>query len=200
MTFWDFCAPFYDIAEKANGRAYDEMLKMVRELVPSGASVLEIAAGTGTISLTAADKANAVLCTDVSERMLAVAKKKAAKRGVSNVRFGNVNIFGTGLPNDGFDVVIASQVLHLIDEPQKAAAELRRVAKTLVILPMSFTKNLRGAAKLSIALYKVFGFSPKRDFSKEDYAAFLPEIGFDGCEVRQIDGKIPMAVAVWKKV
>jgi hypothetical protein len=64
---------------------------------------------------------------------------------------------------------------------------------------MSFTKNLRGTAKLSIDLYRLLGFSPKRDFSKEDYAAFLPEIGFDGCGVRQIDGKIPMAVAVWEK-
>jgi ubiquinone/menaquinone biosynthesis C-methylase UbiE len=84
------------------------MLKTVKELVPSGASVLEIAAGTGAISLSVADKTGTVLCTDVSERMLAVAKKKAAKHGVSNIKFGNVNIFGTGLPDSGFDVVIAS--------------------------------------------------------------------------------------------
>lgn len=44
MTFWDFCAPFYDMAERTNGRAYGEMLKTVRELVPRGASVLEVVA------------------------------------------------------------------------------------------------------------------------------------------------------------
>ena len=35
-TFWDFCAPFYDLAEKVNGRAYGEMLKTVNGLVPQG--------------------------------------------------------------------------------------------------------------------------------------------------------------------
>jgi ubiquinone/menaquinone biosynthesis C-methylase UbiE len=199
MTFWDFCAPFYDVAEKTNGRAYGEMLKTVRELVPNGASVLEIAAGTGAISLTVSDKTRTVLCTDISERMLGIAKKKAAKRRASNITFGNVNIFKTGFCDGEFDVVIASQVLHLLDEPQKAAEELRRIAKTSVILPMSFTKNLRGAAKLGVGIYRLFGFSPKKEFDRSDYAAFLPEIGFEGCELMHIDGKIPMDVAVWQK-
>ena len=35
-TFWDFGAPFYDLAEKTNGRAYNGMLKTVREFVPFG--------------------------------------------------------------------------------------------------------------------------------------------------------------------
>jgi len=50
-TFWDFCAPFYDFAEKNNGITYAEMLKLVpqgsfRELVPQGEmerSTLEVA-------------------------------------------------------------------------------------------------------------------------------------------------------------
>jgi hypothetical protein len=41
MTFWDLCAPFYDYAEKRNGRAYGKMLIVVRELVPQGTTVLE---------------------------------------------------------------------------------------------------------------------------------------------------------------
>jgi hypothetical protein len=38
MTFWDFCAPFYDIAESTNGRAYDAMLASVHDLVPEDAT------------------------------------------------------------------------------------------------------------------------------------------------------------------
>ena len=120
-TFWDFCAPFYDMAEKTNGRAYGEMLKTVNALIPHGAAVLE------------------------------------------------------------------------------AAAELRRVAKSMVILPMSFTKNLRGTAKLGITIYRIFGFAPRIEFTAGDYESFLPSIGFNDCEHIQISGKIPMAVAVWKK-
>jgi methylase of polypeptide subunit release factors len=62
MTFWDFCAPFYDRAEHTN-TAYNKMLSLMH-----GASVFEAAAGTGSISLAVADKAKDVLCTDTSEK------------------------------------------------------------------------------------------------------------------------------------
>ena len=123
MTFWDFSAPFYDKAEQSN-TAYNGMLRLVYELTPHDASVFEAAAGTGAISLFIADKAKNVLCTDISERMLGVARKKAGKRGITNIAFGERSIFDTGEPAGSFDTVITSQVLHLIDEPKSAADEL----------------------------------------------------------------------------
>jgi len=199
-TFWDFCAPFYDLAEKVNGRAYGEMLKIVRELIPLGATVLEAAAGTGSISLALADRAEKVLCTDISENMLNVARRKVRKHDVQNITIENRSIFDLAEPDNAFDVVIAGQVLHLIDQPEKAAAEFRRVAGQMVILPISFTKNLRGTAKLGVGFYRLFGFAPKIEFCADTYAAFLPTIGFEDCEIIQVAGKIPMAVAVWRKV
>jgi ubiquinone/menaquinone biosynthesis C-methylase UbiE len=199
MTFWDFCAPFYDFAERRNGRAYGQMIKTVRELVPQGARVLELAGGTGAISLSVADKASSVLCTDISARMLAVAKKKADKRGVANITFSCLNIFNTGKPDNAFDVVIASQVLHLIDEPEKAAAELRRVTKDMVILPITLTQNLKGAARAKINFFKLLGFVPKLEFDVDSYATFIDEVGFKNCEFIAIDGEMPMSIAVWSR-
>jgi len=199
MTFWDFCAPFYDFFQKSNGKSYVQMLETVRKIVPKNTSVLEVAAGTGAVSIAIADKVDSILCTDVSDKMLSVARKKANKHSVSNIRFGNLDIFDIGKQDNSFDVVIAGQVLHLLDEPEKAAAELRRVAKDMVILPMCFTRNLRGRAKLSVRFYRLFGFAPKFEFDADSYADFLPEIGFDNCEIIQIPGKLPMAVAVWKR-
>ena len=187
------------MGQKTNGRAYGEMLKTVNALIPQGAAVLEAAAGTGSISLAVADRAGAVLCTDVSEKMLNIARRKIVKRGFQNITVGTQSIYELAVPDSSFDVVIAGQVLHLIDEPEKAAEELRRVAKSMVILPMRFTKNLRGTAKLGVTVYRVFGFAPKIEFTAGDYESFLPSIGFTDCEHIQISGKIPMAVEVWKK-
>ena len=198
MTFWDFCAPFYDFAEKSNGKAYAQMLEAVRTIVPKNTTVLEVAAGTGAISVAIADKAKYILCTDVSDRMLSVAQKKASRHSVSNISFGNLDILDIEQQDNSFDVVIAGQVLHLLDKPEKAAAELRRVARDMVILPMCYTKNLRGKAKWSMRFYRLFGFAPKLEFDAASYADFLPEIGFEGCDITQIPGKFPMAVAVWK--
>ena len=198
-TFWDFCAPFYDFAEGTNGRAYGEMLKTVNELVPNGSAVLEAAAGTGSISIAVSDKASQIICTDVSEKMLNVARRKITNRGIQNITVEPQSIYKIEKPDNSFDVVIAGQILHLIDEPEKAAMELKRISKQKVILPMSFTKNLRGTAKLGVDIYRFFGFAPKREFTREEYKIFLPTIGFENCEHIQILGKIPMAVAIWKK-
>jgi ubiquinone/menaquinone biosynthesis C-methylase UbiE len=199
VNFWDFCSPFYDFAEKSNGIAYETMLKIVRETVPSNSIVLEVAAGTGSISLAVADKAESVLCTDLSRRMLSVARKKSRKQAVSNVHFDNLDIFNINKSNNSFDVVIAGQVLHLLDEPEKAAAELRRVAKNTVILPMCLIASLSGRAKFNFKLYRLFGFSPKVELDLDSYAEFLPKIGFENCEIIEISGKMPMAIAIWRK-
>ena len=198
-TFWDFCAPFYDLAEKANGRAYGEMLKTANRLIREGATVFEAAAGTGSISIAVSKKASRITCSDISEKMLQVARKKIARRGIQNITVETQSILKLEKHDNSFDAIIAGQVLHLLDEPEKAALELMRVAKTMVILPISLTKNLRCIGKIGVNMYRFLGFSPKMEFSFEDYKTFIPSIGFQNCEFFHIPGKIPMAVAVWRK-
>lgn len=199
MTFWDFCAPFYDAAEKVNGTAYEEMLKVVESLTPKNTTVLDTAAGTGAISIAASQNASHVICTDISEKMLSIARKKIKKRNIQNITIKNQSIYNLSAKDESYDIVIAGQVLHIIDSPEKAASELKRVTKQKILLPMSFTKNLRGSAKLGVNIYRLFGFAPKIELAPDTYENFLTNIGFDDCEIIQIAGKIPMAVAVWKK-
>ena len=199
MTFWDFYAPFYDIAEKRNKKAYSAMLETVKNIIPKDAEVMEIAAGTGSITLTIAEKAKSVVCSDISEKMLAKARKKISKHNIANVSFENSNIFEIIKNDSSFDAVIASQVMHLINDPEKAAFELQRVSKNLVIMPIALTKNLRGFSKLMIKIYMLLGFRPKREFTLNEYKAFINEIGFKNCEFIFIEGSIPMTVAVWRK-
>ncbi|MDR0381693.1 MAG: class I SAM-dependent methyltransferase [Oscillospiraceae bacterium] len=198
MTFWDFSAPFYDRAEHTN-TAYGKMLRLMRELTPEGATVFEAAAGTGSISLAVAEKAKRVLCTDISKKMLAVARKKSMKQGVSNITFDKRSLFDTGEKNGAFDVVIASQVLHLIDEPEKAAEELKRISGGSVIVAVALLKGLRGLfARPSVGIWKLLGFAPKREFDEAGFRAFLIEIGLPPCDYKVVDGNMPIAVAVWR--
>jgi ubiquinone/menaquinone biosynthesis C-methylase UbiE len=115
----------YDLAEIANGKAYSGMLSVMRTLIPQSASVLEVAAGTGSISIAASEKASRVLCTDISERMLNVARRKITKAKAKNITAENRSIYDLAEPDSSFDIVIAGQVLHLILEPETAAFEVR---------------------------------------------------------------------------
>ena len=87
MTFWDKIAGVYDLAESINGDVYHEMCAQTERLVPVGAKVLDCAAGTGELSLAAAKKADSVVCTDLSEKMLKNARRKAGFFGADNISF-----------------------------------------------------------------------------------------------------------------
>ena len=127
MSFWDRIAGVYDLAERFNRRAYVETLRQVGELVPQWASVLECAGGTGEFSLAAAERAGAVMCTDLSQAMLDKAEAKARRRGITNISFlvRDMNALPDG--EGTYDVVIAANVLHLLLRPERALGALGRV-------------------------------------------------------------------------
>ena len=193
MTFWDFCSPIYDFAQKRNEN-YDAWNNAVAAQVEAERTVLELAGGTGEISLRIAHKAERIVCTDLSARMLKVAKKKA--RGIENISFELADLYALHYADDSFDVVIASQVLHLLDRPEAAAAELQRVAKQKIILPLCLVKDVTGFARFQINLWKLLGFKPKQSFDEASYLAFLEGLGLTVSDAVLIEGSMPMIIAV----
>ena len=193
MTFWDFCSPIYDFAQKRNVN-YEEWNNAVAEQIERNSTVLELAGGTGEISVRISHKAKSVVCTDLSAKMLKVARKKA--REIDNIAFEIANLYSLNYDDHSFDVVIASQVLHLLDNPKKAADEIKRVAKEKIILPVCLLKNVKGLAKFQINIWKLLGFSPKYVFDKESYLAFLQSFGFVISKAVVIEGSMPIMVVV----
>ncbi|MDE7279920.1 MAG: class I SAM-dependent methyltransferase, partial [Oscillospiraceae bacterium] len=189
----------YDIAESFNGRAYRAMLEGVRQIVPQGASVLDCAAGTGELTAAAAEKADSVLCTDLSFPMLEQARKKCRKAGLKNVRFAERDITALDDSDETYDIVIAGNVLHLLDDPQVAVRELLRVTKKggKLILP-TFLINENKAAKILTGAYKLLGFDPSSNYSESDYAEMLR--GFGPMKLTVLKGTIPVGFAVLKKM
>jgi len=197
MVFWDIVAPVYDLFISLN-KAHKQMIHATRLLIPQGAKVLELAGGTGDISIAISNKADEVLCTDISESMLKIAKRKAKKHNLNNIYFEKISIYETGKQDNSFDAVIASQILHLTDEPKKAGAEIRRIAKNIAVLPTPLLKEAPGFGKFLIKLYKIFGFSPKYELDRSSCKTFFEEIGFNNCEYHVIEGTIPLCMAIWR--
>lgn len=195
MDFWDKIADFYDIAESFNGSVYGEMCDITRRLVPRGAKVLDCAAGTGELSLAAAAKAGSVLCTDLSENMLKNARRKAEYYRLTNISFEERNIFHLDDPDETYDVVIAGNVLHLLNDPKAAVKELYRVLKPggKLLLPTFTTRN---KGKLMIKLYMILGFQPSESYSPSQYRDMLIRCGCGTVKTKLISGRIPCCYAV----
>lgn len=194
MNFWDRYAGVYDLVEATQGDVYPRIRRMTERLTPRGAKVLDCAAGTGALSIAAAKRASEVLYTDYSEKMMDVAKRKARALGVTNIRFEQSDIFSIDAPDETYDVTIAGNVLHLIDDPERAVRELARVTKRggRILVPCFTTAGREG---IVLKLYRKLGYNG-RTFSPEGYCRMLSKLGLGRVKAKLIKGFIPCCYAV----
>ena len=200
-TFWDRAAGLYDLFEWSNRKVNDAARTRAGELIPAGARVLDCAAGTGEFSLAATKRAGSVLCTDQSEAMLARARKKVRKRGLSNVSFARRDITALPDPDGSFDAVIAANVLHLLPDPEPAVRELWRVVAPggRLILPTYLQGKAGTAYGAMIKIYQGVGFHYEHAFTPETYREFLERLELAPVTLEVISGGVPEGIAVLEK-
>ena len=66
---------------------------------------------------------------DASSSMLAVARANLDRAGIGNVQVRLGDIYNLPLPRDSFNLVVVHQVLHFLDDPERALAEAARVLR-----------------------------------------------------------------------
>lgn len=200
-SFWDKFAFAYDIAESLNNKSYSSMLDSIVNLIPKNATVLECASGTGTISIAVSKVAEKVICTDLSLPMLDKAKFKANKLNIQNITFKERNLLNLTDKDSSFDVVIAGNVLHLLQNPIEVVKELYRIVKPngLLILPTFLTVNSNNRFRFLIKLYKLIGFNPVHNYSDVEYKSMLLKCGIGTPDFKVLNGKVPVGFAVFKK-
>ncbi|GIE96722.1 class I SAM-dependent methyltransferase [Paractinoplanes rishiriensis] len=97
----------------------------------SGATVLDIGCGPGTIT---ADLATIVTparvtAVEITDAALDLARAEIDRRGLTNVTFAVGDVHALDFPDDTFDVVHAHQVLQHVTDPVAALREMRRVTR-----------------------------------------------------------------------
>lgn len=155
--FWDRDSRTYDatkshaVSDPLEAAAWRQAL---REALPQpGARVLDAGAGTGALSLLAAELGHEVTALDLSPGMLAKAELKAKERGLEErMRF----VVGSAAepPPGPFDAVMERHVLWTIPDPVGALRAWREVAGRLVLFegvwgrrdPLSRAKDLAAEA------------------------------------------------------
>src|SRR5919204_1779657 len=91
--------------------------------VEAGSRVLDVAAGYGEPSLTAARRAGpdgSVVATDISAEMLAFGRERAAAAGLDNIEFVESDAPSLDFPEGSFDAAVSR--LGIIFEPDGEAA------------------------------------------------------------------------------
>ena len=192
-NFWDRNAGRYDRFMRKDGAAYDEMYALIRPVVKAK-TVLELATGTGLIAKNIVNAAAHIEATDASAEMSLEAKRdnRSAK-----LHFSVRDMFRLPYADKSFDVVIVSNALHIIPQPEKALAEIRRVLKDDgVLIAPTFThgnSTLRG--RLKLFFMKLVGFPLNSRWSSADYLAFLRQNGWSVRKSTVLKASFPLTYA-----
>ena len=175
-NFWDKNAGRYDRFMQKDRAAYDEMYVLIRPVVKAK-TVLELATGTGLIAKHIVNAAALVEATDASAEMIAEAKRDNHS---AKLHFSAQDMFHLPYANQSFDVVIVSNALHIVPQPEKALAEIHRVLRddgVLIAPTFTHAENSFFGNRKAFFL-KLAGFPLHSRWTSEEYLCFLQQNGW----------------------
>ncbi|MDD1724784.1 MAG: class I SAM-dependent methyltransferase [Methanospirillum sp.] len=102
--------------------------KYLGDIIGSGKkTILDVGTGTGMIALNLAELGHTVTGIDLGEKMLEIARQKAARKNLSlDFRLGDAE--DLPFPADSFDCVICRHLLWTLPHPEQAIREWSRVS------------------------------------------------------------------------
>ena len=169
--FWDRNANRYDRFMRKDHKAYKQMYSLIYPVVRHK-QVLELATGTGLIAKNIVNAAAHIEATDASAEMIAEAKRDNQS---AKLHFSVQDMFRLPYADRSFDVVIVSNALHIVPEPERALAEIRRVLKDdgILIAPTFTHAENSFPGKVKAFFMKLAGFPLHSRWTSEEYLRFL---------------------------
>ena len=192
-NFWDRNAGLYDRFMRKDRAAYEKIYELIRPVVKDK-TVLELATGTGLIAKHIVKVAACIEATDVSPEMIAEAKRGNCS---AKLHFSVQDMFSLPYAGNSFDVVIVSNALHIVPQPEKSLREIKRVLKDDgVLIAPTFThaeNSLRG--RIKAYFMRLAGFPLHNRWTSEEYLSFLRQNGWRVRKSAVLKASFPLTYA-----
>jgi ubiquinone/menaquinone biosynthesis C-methylase UbiE len=121
----DIIERFDSVAESYDERTskwpgYSELLKRIVELANPKESdiVMDVGAGTGSVSFAFAPKVHKVVALDIAEKMVETGRKKAREKNFQNVEF-RIGDFENPNYDEKVDIIVTNIAFHHLTHEQK---------------------------------------------------------------------------------
>lgn len=198
IKFWERVARLYTpLQEKGNRELYQALCEKISPLFKKEQKVLELACGTGQLTLALADRAGCWTATDFSGNMVSEAgKRQSAGHVAYEVQDATALTYEDGV----FDVVLIANALHIMPDPDKALEEIKRVLKPEgILIAPTFVYDGK-VSKGRLWVMEKAGFKTFHKWKAKEYVVFLEDRGFQVKKKALIHGKmLPECVAVCQK-
>jgi ubiquinone/menaquinone biosynthesis C-methylase UbiE len=198
--FWDrFAGEYDDFVEKRVAKKYEKIIDNLIIDTKTTRHLLEIATGTGVLSFKLCEHIPEITATDLSPEMIKIARQKAAEQSVKNITFAVENAYDLSFPDNSFDTVVASNVLHLMFGPAVALREMKRVVKDegKIIIP-TFCHGQNLLSHIVSRIMSLSGFKARSRWSVKSFMSFVRQNGLKPFRVEVIPGFMPLVYLVAK--
>jgi SAM-dependent methyltransferase len=125
---WNLAAAAYDTLWRAQLAPLHARLA-ARAALAAGERVLDVACGTGLVSLAAAEAVGPggrVIGVDLSERMVEAARRRASRAHLAHASFARMDAEALDVDEGSVDVVLCALGLMYMPDPQAALRSMRR--------------------------------------------------------------------------
>ena len=96
-------------------------------------TILEVGCGEGLLALRASGPDRRVLGTDLSGRMIQVARQRCSPTG-PDVSFRESDLFDLDPADGRYDLVVCCEVLEHLQSPEEAILHLKRLSRGMILL------------------------------------------------------------------
>ena len=196
-NFWDRNAGLYDCFMRKDRAVYEKMYVLIWPVVKAK-TVLELATGTGLIAKSIVNAAAHIEATDASVEMIAEAKRDNQS---AKLHFSVQDMFRLPYADKSFEVVIVSNALHIVPQPEKALAEIHRVLKDdgVLIAPTFTHAGNSFSGKVRAFFMKLAGFPLHSKWTSEEYLRFLRQNGWAVRKSVVLKASFPLTYAECEK-
>lgn len=195
-TYWSQFTSEYEVKQRYV--AGKEVISLAMEELSNEQNlgkVLELGCGTGLYTETIQKISEEITATDFSEEMIRAAKQKRGH--LDHVTFKQANALELQFDKESFDTVIMANLIHIIEDPEKAIKESCRMLKrggqfiitSFAIDQMSFFNKISLAIRYQKAFGKPSKESLKEKTPKERIENLVVENGFKISESKVLGRK-----------
>lgn len=191
--FWERHARKYDRVTLFLNRRFPLMAGQVAQDLAGRGRVLEIAAGTGLVTVPLASQVGQLVATDRSPEMLEVLSGRLSAHSLNAVTVKVADVFDLPFAPGEFDAAVIANLLHLLPNPERALREIRRVLKPNAILAApTFQHGASAIAQITSRGLGLAGFPVQTRFRDRMLPDLIERAGYKVERVQVFPGILPL--------
>lgn len=114
--------------QKPNNKTVKVLKNLKKYLKPTD-NVLDFACGSGIIAAEISKEVDSVIGIDISTQMIKVANSRKMEHGIDNLEFSQITIFDESLKSGSFDVILAFNILHYLNNKEAFSNRMNELIK-----------------------------------------------------------------------